>query len=217
MAITRAKKTPHKPTKPIQGDPAKSAEEFIDKAEPVVPTMPIAASPIDPPTEIPVAPQAAAPVEAATQQPAPAAREQQALTLVKGYLPWAAGAGVVPYPGLNLAAIVAVQLRMLAKLAEQYQIPFEGAVAKSIVATLLATVVEGTLAGGLRSLAFMLPVVGQVISVIALPSLATAGTYAIGKIFITHFESGGTFLDFDPKKVEAHFRAEFAAAKAQGV
>jgi hypothetical protein len=27
-----------------------------------------------------------------------------------------------------------------------------------------------------------------------------------------HFESGGTFLDFDPAKAEAHFRAEFDKA-----
>jgi hypothetical protein len=32
-----------------------------------------------------------------------------------------------------------------------------------------------------------------------------ASTYALGKVFIQHFESGGTFLDFDPEKVKEHF------------
>ena len=27
----------------------------------------------------------------------------------------------------------------------------------------------------------------------------------MGKVFIQHFESGGTFLDFDPDKVRSYF------------
>jgi hypothetical protein len=42
---------------------------------------------------------------------------------------------------------------------------------------------------------------------------ASASTYAVGRVFIQHFESGGTFLDFDPDKVRAHFEAEFKKAQ----
>ncbi|MEZ5671856.1 MAG: hypothetical protein R3E08_05540 [Thiotrichaceae bacterium] len=40
-----------------------------------------------------------------------------------------------------------------------------------------------------------------------------AATYAIDKVFVQHFESGGTFLDFDPEAVREHFAAEFAKGK----
>ena len=42
-----------------------------------------------------------------------------------------------------------------------------------------------------------------------MPVFAGASTYAIGKVFIQHFESGGTFLDFEPAKVRAYFSQQF--------
>jgi len=33
-------------------------------------------------------------------------------------------------------------------------------------------------------------------------------------VFIQHFESGGTFLDFDAAKVRAYYEQQFNAAKA---
>ena len=52
----------------------------------------------------------------------------------------------------------------------------------------------------------------------SMPVFAGATTLAIGKIFMQHFESGGTFLDFEPAKVRAYFRQEFEASqdRAQG-
>jgi hypothetical protein len=44
------------------------------------------------------------------------------------------------------------------------------------------------------------------------PAFASASTYAVGKVFIQHFATGGTFLDFDPDKVKAHFAAEVERA-----
>ena len=37
-----------------------------------------------------------------------------------------------------------------------------------------------------------------------MPVIAGAA-YAVGKVFIQHFASGGTFLTFDPEKVRAHY------------
>jgi hypothetical protein len=37
-----------------------------------------------------------------------------------------------------------------------------------------------------------------------------ASTYALGRIFIQHFNSGGTFLTFDAEKVQEHFRQLYA-------
>ena len=141
-------------------------------------------------------------------------REQRALVLVKRHLPWAAGAGALPLPCIEFAAIVAVQLRMLAKLSETYGVPFRQQAAKSIVATLMVTLVQNTLYGGLAMAVKFVPVVGTLLGITVLPAVAAAGTYAIGKVFITHFEAGGTFLEFDPKKVQKHFQSEFEKARA---
>ena len=154
-------------------------------------------------------------VDAGTEaaQPKTPERELQARNLVKSYLPWAAGAGILPFPGVDLAAIIAVQLRMLAKMAELYGVPFREQAAKSVVASLLGSVFSESVAGGVISAMKVIPVIGTLVGIAALPALAAAATYAVGQVFITHFEAGGTLLDFDPQKVRDYFKSEFEKAK----
>ena len=59
----------------------------------------------------------------------------------------------------------------------------------------------------------MLPFVGYVVGGLSTPLLAGAATYAVGKVFIQHFESGGTLLDFEPAKVREYFRQEFSVGQ----
>ncbi len=40
-----------------------------------------------------------------------------------------------------------------------------------------------------------------------------ASTWALGKVFIQHFESGGTFLDFKPEEVKEYFKAQFVEGR----
>jgi hypothetical protein len=57
--------------------------------------------------------------------------------------------------------------------------------------------------------------IGGLLGILAVPAFAGATTYAIGKVFIRHFESGGTFLDFDPSKAKAYFQQQFKKAKSE--
>jgi hypothetical protein len=63
------------------------------------------------------------------------------------------------------------------------------------------------------SAAKSVPGVGTAAGVMSMSVLGGAATYAIGKVFVQHFESGGTFLDFDPEAVREHFAAEFNKGK----
>ena len=47
-----------------------------------------------------------------------------------------------------------------------------------------------------------------------MPALAGASTYAVGKVFVQHFESGGTFLNFDPEDVRDYYAEQFEKGKA---
>ena len=142
-------------------------------------------------------------------------RDQQAMALVKSYVPWSVAAGILPLPAIDMLALTAVELRMLAKLSEMYGVPFMEHGVRNIVASLLGTVISTNVGAGLGSLLKVVPVVGPIIGFAALPGLYSAATYAIGRVFVTHFEAGGTFLDFDPQKTRAHFVSEFEKAGAQ--
>lgn len=159
----------------------------------------------------------ATPVVTAVEPVAAAApsREQQAMLLVKSYIPWSAGAGILPLPLLDTAALVALQLRMLSKLSTLYGVPFRENGVKSTVTSLLGSVVSTNLGSGLGSLVKAIPFVGPLVGIVAVPSVYCAATYAIGRVFATHLAAGGTFLDFDAEKMRAYFIAEYEKAKAQ--
>jgi uncharacterized protein (DUF697 family) len=124
------------------------------------------------------------------------------------------GAGLIPFPWLDVGVLAGVQLKLVHRLSEHYDVKFSENLVKSVIAALLGTITADSLRrGAFTTLIKSIPVVG-VLGVISMPIYAGATTYAIGKVFIQHFESGGTFLDFDPKKVKEHFAKLYEEGKS---
>lgn len=152
-------------------------------------------------------------------------RQERAEAIVKRNVYWAVGAGAIPVPLLDFAAITGVQIKMLKQLSDEYGIPFVEHKAKNIVGSLLAASLSvGTGTALVFSVLKFIPIIGTAAGFVSVSIAAGAITYATGRVFIQHFESGGTFLDFDPKKVRERYRAEMergkevaTAAKAQPV
>lgn len=142
-------------------------------------------------------------------------KEALALEIVKRNSLWSAGVGLLPIPLVNLAGIAAFEVKMLYELSKHYEIPFREDRVKSIVAALVGGAASTDLAYGTIGAFFKtLPFLGPALAVVTLPAFAGAITWAIGKVFIQHFESGGTFLDFEPDKVKAYFEQQFKGYKA---
>src|SRR6201999_4230329 len=83
-------------------------------------------------------------------------------------------------------------------------------ICSALVGGLGAPVVGGAL--GLSAIKFV-PVLGPMVGLLAFPASSAALTYAVGKVFVQHFASGGTFLDFDPKTVRDHFVKQYEEGK----
>lgn len=142
-------------------------------------------------------------------------REVGAMQIVNKYALYTGGVGLVPVPLFNIAAIAAIQVKMLSKLAHNYDVPLSEDKGKTAVTALLGSVVPTALGSGIvGTVMLQVPIVGSVLAAFTVSAFAAAATFAVGKVFIQHFESGGTFLDFDPSTVRAHFREELAAAQA---
>ena len=138
-----------------------------------------------------------------------AARRVEASSIVNTYMGWSAGASFIPLPFADLAAVTLVQIKMVSDLAKLYEVPFSRNVVKTIIGGLLGSLVPAGLARGASSLIKAIPGVGTVLGVLAAPVFTTASTYAVGKVFIQHFEAGGNVLNFDPEAMREHFKAEF--------
>ena len=134
----------------------------------------------------------------------------EANKLVKHYTYWAAGVGIVPVPLLDFVAVAGVQVKMLSELSEKYGVKFSKQKAQKIIAVLIASVGAPTLlTGTVASVVKIVPIIGVVAGNLAFSVVASASTYALGKVFIQHFESGGTFLDFDPAETRAYYYEKF--------
>lgn len=145
-----------------------------------------------------------------------ATRLDQAGHIIRRNAGWAFGGGILPIPVVDMMVVSGIQLKMLNELSKLYGVPFSDNAAKGIISALLGSLLPSGFAHGatgyvLRSV----PVVGPLLGVLVMPTFSSAATWAIGRVFVQHFESGGTFLDFDPVKVREHFKAEFARAQNQ--
>jgi uncharacterized protein (DUF697 family) len=139
-------------------------------------------------------------------------RDQEAAQLVDRFSLWSGAAGLIPVPLLDIAAVGGVQLQMLRKLSEIYGVPFSENRGKSLIATLAGSILPASTATSTAitfgSLVKGVPVLGTAIGALTMPALATGATYIIGKVFIQHFASGGTLLDFNPPDYREFIKAQ---------
>lgn len=139
-----------------------------------------------------------------------ATNQELAIDLTTKYMWWTMGAGLIPIPFVDLIAVSGVQLKLVKDMADIYEVKFSENRGKTIVSALLGSVVPNSLStGGVGSLLKMIPFVGPVVGGLSMSLFSGAATYAMGKVFIQHFETGGTFLDFNPDSVKEYFKAQF--------
>ncbi len=165
-------------------------------------------SPPQPATALVKAPAAKPPLDAAE-------RHRQAEIILYNNTFWSLGAGALVVPGVDLLAASAVQLKQLKQLADLYEVKFSDGLAKKLVASLITSlggVGLGALAGSAIKL---IPGVGSTLGLFSQPVTVAACNRALGRVFILHFEAGGTLLDFEPRKMKDYFRGEFEKARHQ--
>jgi uncharacterized protein (DUF697 family) len=146
-------------------------------------------------------------------------RVQKANDIVKDYALWSGGFGLLPLPIIDFAVITATQVKMIYALSNHYS---EGEHEKrhwsherirALISSLVGSGVPVATGAGLGSLLKAIPIVGTALGTITTPALAWTSTVALGRIFIKHFETGGTLLDFDPEKMRHYYYEQFEAAK----
>lgn len=130
-------------------------------------------------------------------------------TVVEDHTAVAMVASLIPIPLAEFAAISAVHMKMVEQLAGLYKVEFKPHLAKSFIASLLTAYVStatGTFAAS--SLSKLIPGLGSAVSVVTMPPIAGALTYAMGRVFIRHFEAGGTLQTMDEPAAQASFLLE---------
>jgi uncharacterized protein (DUF697 family) len=149
-----------------------------------------------------------APEATAAPELTPSARHEMASKLVDRFAMWGGVAGFVPVPVVDVAAVAGVQVQMLRRLSQIYNVPFSENSGKALIAALAGTMIPATSGIGAASMLKTVPILGTIASGFVMPALAAGATFAIGKAFVQHFESGGSLLDFNPPDYREFIKAQ---------
>jgi len=130
--------------------------------------------------------------------------------IVQNSVLWTIGAGFIPIPIADMVAVTAIQVDMIKKIGEVYEMKASEASLKSWISTLSGSVISRFGADAIK----FIPGIGSVIGGISVAVLSGASTYAVGQVFIEHFESGGDFTNFEVDKFVDFYKKQFEKGKA---
>ena len=137
-------------------------------------------------------------------------RKKQSDKVIRNHIAWSMGAGLIPIPIADIFAVSAIQLDMVKQLARTFDVDFRETEGKALIASLVGSSIARVMAGGAAKI---IPGLGSVIGGGAMAILSGASTYALGEVFREHFETGGTFLDFDVDRVRKVYNDKFEKGK----
>lgn len=140
-------------------------------------------------------------------------RRIRAEKMLKKYVWGTAGVGLIPLPLVDLAGITALQIKLVYDLSLLYKVKFSKHRVKVLTAALIgggtSVIHSPKLASALKIFPF-----GASLALLSTSGLSAAITYAVGKVFILHFETGGTLLDFDPPAMREYYAEQLNKGKS---
>ena len=140
------------------------------------------------------------------------ARLNEAATKIAGATRWSVAASLIPLPYVYLAALASVQASLVVDLGKLYDQPVTKRAATALISVLLGTLVPASASQAVAgALAKFVPGYGSAIGALSMAAFGTAATYAVGKVLVRHFESGGTFSSFSADAIREDLKKEFAA------
>jgi len=154
--------------------------------------------------EVPIAP-AAAPKASVDAK----ARQLRADRIIKKHVLWSTGAGLIPIPLADLAAVTAVQVSMLEELSKLYRVEFSEPILRNFVTALTGGVLARIGASAVKAI----PGIGTILGGASMSIMSGASTYAVGQVAKAEFEAGGELSKIDPAKAKREYDKAFESGK----
>ena len=139
----------------------------------------------------------------------PASRRARADRVIKKHVIWSTGAGLIPIPVADLAAVTAVQVSMLEELAVIYGVQYSESVLKSFVTALTGGMAARLGASALKAI----PGLGSVIGGVSMSVMSGASTYAIGQVARRKFEEAEDLARVDLGKAKQDYKQAYEEGK----
>lgn len=128
------------------------------------------------------------------------------MSIVHRYVAASAIAGLNPVPLLDVAVLGGVHISLIKDLTVYYGAEFSDHAARNILIAVAASLVPGavgTVIGrkALRAMPFLVPGAGM----LTMSAFSAAVSYGLGRVFVNHFETGGTLDSFNLENLHRAF------------
>jgi uncharacterized protein (DUF697 family) len=130
--------------------------------------------------------------------------------IVQEHVLWSIGAGLVPVPIVDIAAVSVIQLDMLKQLASLYRVRFSESEGKAWLSALTGSVFARLAANAVK----LIPGIGSILGGISMSVMSGASTYAMGQVVVNHFEASGDFSNLDIDAARRTYDQELERGKA---
>ena len=137
-------------------------------------------------------------------------RIESADKIIRNHIVWSMGAGLIPVPIADFFAVSAIQLDMVRQMCKLYDVDFKETEGKAVISSMTGS---GLARLGARAAIKFIPGIGTVVGGMTMAILSGASSYALGEVFKKHFETGGTFLDFDMDRLTKMYKEKFEKGK----
>lgn len=121
---------------------------------------------------------------------------------------------LLPAPLFDIAALSGTQLNLLRSLSQHYKVNFDEQTGRAVLTSLISGSLPVLTVIGLSSVVKLIPGIGTMGGGLSMTGLSGAVIYATGQVFIRHFESGGTFQNFDGKHWQTFFKQQLNEGRA---
>ncbi len=138
-----------------------------------------------------------------------ASRRARADRVIKKHVIWSTGAGLIPIPIADLAAVTAVQVSMLEELTVIYGVQYSESVLKSFVTALTGGMAARLGASALKAI----PGLGSVIGGVSMSVMSGASTYGVGQVARRQFDDAADLAKVDLGKAKQDYKDAYEKGK----
>ncbi|WP_299461001.1 SHOCT domain-containing protein [uncultured Microscilla sp.] len=136
-------------------------------------------------------------------------KSTQADRVIDNHILWSMGAGALPIPIVDVAAVTAIQLNMLKELCLIYDVDYSEGFGKNLISSIVGAGVAKVGASAVKTI----PVVGALLGGVPMVVLSGASTYALGQVFKSQLQVTNVLSKFDMSGAKEMYKDAFEKGK----
>jgi len=136
-------------------------------------------------------------------------RRERADALIRRHVVWSSGAGLIPIPLADIAAVTAVQVNLLRDLTKLYNSELPEPVLENFVTALTGGMFARIGASAVKAI----PGIGSLLGGASMSIMSGASTYAVGRVAKRHLEMAGSLAKVDLAVAKREYRADYERGK----